>query len=622
MSVFNFGSGSFHNVFNEPYPPDSGVTGPTGPSGGGGSTGPQGPTGPGAVPMQRLVEGIAFGETSVGRTLLGFGVDDGSNNIGLWCSSTGQPQDATNSSSAITAFMDTSMTGANMLNGIYLGEMGSIAGSNLSNSLFMQRQSMIENQSDWTQNTLLLNAFTANPTDSVKRSIGLMNGQFVTDSQFDQSILIGDMDRMDGSNVIDALCIRTPGPVGTLTMADNTGYIGNGQVSQVMSPGDFMVETYNHYFLKTLALGSGLETEYVTYDSGTGELTTSPIPAAYILPVKQPTVLGGQYGLNSLANGSEINGRNSFNNYTALPGQLTGVCAVGNALYQASTPASNTFTNDIFLGRSHQFPSATSIQNSLIAASIVGNGAISRILDCNMIVPRAASLTFGYTGEINGANFCSSGNVACTTDPLYSSVFSSGGTVNPGQSNLVISENLAAGSIIMSGSGNTLITSSSNAQTYNWPAGINNTTVIRSGTNAITPTQNGQFAVNHTSFLAPNIPPATSTNSTFPIGFSQANGTITYFNNAEMSRVLRRVGTTNASGQIVFSTGVITPPANAAINLTIRNTSTTVSYNAQVIAIGLSSFTVQVFNSVTGVLASPSMTPSGAGIIVHATMAY
>lgn len=592
-----------------------GATGPAGPPG------PPGPPGPGAVPMTPFVEGIAFGETSVGRTLLGYGIDSSSNNVGLWGHSTGDPQQPSNSSSSITGFWDTRLDSARMLEGIYLGQSGSLKGSNLSNSLFIQRNSIVENQADWTQNLMMLYDFNANANDSITRSIALMTGQFVTDSQFDRSLLIGDMTRMDGSGVRDALCIRTPGPVGTLTMARDTGCISNGQLSKVMAPGEFLVETYSSYFLKTLRQDNTTG-NIAYYNPVDGELTFGAVPPSYTLPVKQPTIIGGQFGINSSSNNTEVNGRNSFNNYSAGPTALSGVTAIGNNLYQNSVPGTNNFTNSIFIGRSHQFTGANLIQNSLIAAQITGVATITGISECNMVVPRAASLSLNYAGAVTGANFFSSGTVTCLTDPLYSSVFSSGGTVNPGVANLVLCENQSGGSIVMSGQGNTLISSSSAATTYNFPAGINNSTVIRSGANAIVPTAGTQLAVNHTSFLFPNISAGAASNSVYPVTFNQGTGLISHVISADLSRVLRRVGTTNASGQIVFNTGTITPLADSAISLTVRNASTTVSYNAQVIAIGLSSFTVQVFNSVAAVASSPTMTASGAGIIVHATMTY
>lgn len=577
---------------------------------------------PPSIPsMAPTVEGVAFGETSVGRTLLGYQVDAGSNNVGLWCSSVGSPQGASNSGSAVTGFFDTETSGATMLNGVYLGAEGSVKNSNLSNSILVQRNAIIEGQGDWTENLLILRDFTANPNDSVTRSTALMTGQFSIDSIFDQSLLLGDMTGVGSPGIFDALCLRTPGSTSLLTMAKNTAYIGNGQQTFVMTPGDFLVESYNRYFLKTLRQDNS-SPSITYYDPVSGELTFGAIPAAYTLPVKQPTVLGGQYGINSLANNSEVNGRNSFNGYAAGPTSLSGVTAVGNGLYQASVPGTNNFTNSIFLGRTHQFPGANLIQNSLIAATIVGNAAISGISESNMIVPRAASLLLNYTGACTGANFFSSGVVTCNSDPLFSSVVSSGGTVNPGTANLVVSSNQSGGTITMAGSGNTLISSSSAATTYNWPAGVSNSTVIRSGVNAITPSAAGQLAVNHTSFLFPNIGAGTASNAVYPVTFNQGTGLISHVIAPELSRILRRVGTTNASGQIVFSTGTITPLADSAISLTVRNTSTTVSYNAQVIAIGLSSVTVQVFNSVTVVLASPSMTASGAGITCHMMMSY
>lgn len=587
-----------------------------------GPQGPQGPPGPGSSPMTPFVEGTAFGETSVGRTLLGYGVDAGSNNIGLWCSSTGSPQPASNSSSSITAFFDTDVDSATLLNGIYLGQGGSITGSNLSNSLFTQRNSNVENMAGWTDNIMTLNNFTANPNDSITHSIVVMQGQFVSDSQFNQSLLIGDMTRLEGSGVTDALVIRTPGPFGTITMANNSGYIGNGQVTQVLDPGDLMVETFDRYFLKTLR-SDNTSGQIAYYEPGSGELTYGPEPVPYTLPTKQPTTAGGQFGINSAANGSEVNGSNSFNNYSAGPAQLTGVTAMGQQLYQASTPGANTFTNDIFLGRSHQFPSATSIQNSLIAASIVGNAGISKILDCNMIVPRASSLTFGYVGEINGANFHSSGSVACTTDPVYASVFSSGGTVNPGATNLVCSSAPAANSIIMQGQGNTLIQSSSSAVTYNFPV-FSNCCAINSGTIITLPDANSQLSSNHSSFRMPNIlTVATSNNSTAPLAFNSVTGRISPTLSSLLSRVYRNIGVTNAAGQAVFTPGGGINPSTVGIvfTATIRNASTTISYNAQVINVNATQIIVQVFNSVL-VVTGASMVPSGAGILVHFTMEY
>lgn len=593
-----------------------GTPGPVGPQG------PQGPPGPGAFAMQPLLEGTAFGETNPGRTLLGYGVDNTSNNVGLWCSSTGNPQEISNSSSSVTAFFDTRLDSSQMQNGIYIGQGGDLRSSNVSNSLFMERNSVLQNQSDWTENMMMLNNFTANPNDSITRSLAFMTGQFSTDSRLDQGLLIGDMTGVDHPSITDALCLRTPGSTGLLTMAKNTGYIGNGQVNYVMNPEDFMIETYRSYFLKTLR-ADDTSGQIAYYEPGTGELTYGAAPSGYTLPAKLPTTLGGQFGVNSLANASEVNGRNSFNNFSAGPAQLTGVTACGNNLYTASAPGLTTFTNDIFLGRNQSFSGAQSITNSLIAANNVTGANISQINGCNLIVPSSGALTFPYAGAVTGANFISSGTINCPSDPLYSTVLSSGGSVAPGGTNLIVQSNSGGGAVTMNGNGNAYISSSSVAQIYNWPVGISDSTVIKSGGNPIVPTASSQLAVNHTSFLFPNLAlgPAVS-NATNLMAFNTATGRMSQYLSADLSRVLRRVGTTNASGQIVFSTGAITPLADSAINLTVRNTSTTVSYSAQVIAIGVGSFTVQVFNSVTVVLASPSMAASGAGIIVHATMTY
>ena len=594
-----------------------GTAGPAGPPG------PIGPPGPGSSPMTPSVEGTAFGATDMlGRTQLGYLVDNSSsNNIGLWSSSSGIAQEASNSTSSFTAFTDTLMLGAQLQNGVYLGEMGSIRGSNLSNCLFMERNSILENLADFTENILLCNNFTANSGDSITRSIAAIGGQFTANTAIDEGILIGDMSHMS-ANANDVLCLRTPGSFGTLTMANNTAYIGNGQVSKVMNPNEFLVETYGSYFLKTLRADT-TSGQISFYDPATGELTYGPASAA--LAAKQPTTLGGQYGISSLANAVEINGRSSFNNYAAVPAQLQSVSSVGAGQYATSVPASNSFTNDIFLGRTHQFPGATSIQNTLIAANIVGNSSITKVLDCNMIVPRASSLTFGYSGEINGANFVSSGLVSCTQDPLYSTVLSSGGTVNPGATNLVLASDQATGVVTMNGTGNTLIKSSSSPLTYIWPAGISNTTVIQGGNLSIAPTASVQLCASHTTFRMPNITniSAAATNQQRLMIFDTSTGLISPSTSTGHSRVFRAVGTTNAAGQVTFSTGSLTATtAGVSMQATVQNTSTTTAYTCSINAIAANSVVVQVFNSVTVVLSANSMATSGAGITVHFVMAY
>lgn len=596
-----------------------GATGPAGPPG------PVGPPGPGSSPMTPFVEGTAFGETSTGRTLLGYGVDAGSNNLGLWASSIGAPQNPCNAGMSVTEFFDTNTSDAVLLNGVYIGTEGSIKSSNLSNSILIQRNSFVEGVSDWTRNLLMLYDYTANAGDRITRSLALMTGQFSTDSNFDQSLLVGDMTGVDSPGIFDALCLRTPGSTANLTMAKNTGYIGNGQTNYVMNPSDFMIETYSSYFLKTLR-PDNTTGQIAYYEPGTGELTYGPEPTPYILSAKQPTVLGGQLGLNSNANNSEVNGRNSFNNYSALPVQLSGVTAVGNNLYQNSTPASNSFSNSIFLGRSHQFTGAATITNSMIAANIVGINSISKIQDCNMAVPRAASLTFGYVGEINGANFFSSGNIACTTDPLFSSVFSSGGTVNPGQTNLVLTAAPTTNSIIMKGQGNTLIQGTPSAFTYNHP-NFSNCTTILGGSSAVSATANLQFVINHNTFRMPNVLTVSgailAANLT-PMYWDASTGLISPTVSSRASRVWRGIGTTDAAGQVIFTPGGGLNPSTVGytVNLTVVNNSTTIAYTAQVENLTATQIFARVFRSVTVALASPSMTLAAAGITLHATMAW
>lgn len=582
---------------------------------------------PSVASMTPVIEGVAYGESSAGRTLLGYQVDNTSNSIGLWCSSIGAAQEISNSSSSVTAAFDTTVGGSQLQNGVYITQTGSLKNSDMSNSLLVARNSVLENQADWTEDTLLLNGFTANALDSVTRSVGIMSGQFVTDSQFDESLLIGDMTRLDGSNVSGCIVLRAPGPVGTMTVADRCCYLGNGQHTAVLNTGDFMAETYNRYYLKTLAPATGAETEYVVYDSVSGEMSSAsiPTPTTYTLPLKQPNTLGGQYGISSLGNASEVNGRASFANYSAGPVQLSGVSSVGSSQFQTNSPGLTAFTNCIFLGRTHSFNALQSITDSLLAANIVTGSNISQVVNSNIIVPKAGSLTMSYAGAITGTNIVSSGAVSLVSDPLYSTVLASGGSVQPAASNLVLSANQGAGAISMNGQGNSLIQSAGTSVSYSWPVGVSNSCVLHNGSSVVLPSASSQLCSNHSSLRMPNINAAGIADvNTLPMAFNSGTGLISPTLSSLLSRVYRAVGTTTAGGQVSFTPGGSVNPSTVgyAFNATVRNASTTVAYTAQINAVTATTVTIQVYNSVTVVLASPSMVPAPAGIIVHFSMCY
>lgn len=572
--------------------------------------------------MTPTVEGIAFGETSVGRTLLGFGVDDASNNVGLWCSSVGTPQGVSNSSSSVTAFFDTDTAGAQMLNGVYVGQDGSVAGTNASSSIVLERDSTLANVADLTQNTLIANSLVLDPSDEITRSTAIISGEFVLHpSTVDQSILIGDMTRTGGT-VNDVICMRTPGGAGTLFLANNTGYIGNGTNTYAASPGDFRVADYQAFYLNTLRndVTSG---QIAYYEPITGELTYGGLPAVSVA-LKQPTVGGTQFGVNSLGNASDVNGRDSFVNYAAGPVALTGVSSVGNNQFQTSTPGVNTFTNCVFLGRQMLFPGALAISNTMIAANIIGSPTISAINDSTIIAPRAGSVSLAFVGDITGFNCHTSGSIQCATDPLYSTVLSSGGLVNPNATNMVLSAQPAGGSITMAGSGNTFIQSSGSAATYTYPV-FSNCCVLTNGTTVSLPTANNQLVSNHTSIRTPNINAiGVFNNNINPMVFDSSNGLMSPILSPFVSRVYRAVALTAVGGAATFTPGSGINPSTVgyAFNATVRNSSGTVAYVAQIQGVSGTSVTVQVFQSTNAVVGGPTMVPAPNNILVHFSMMF
>jgi hypothetical protein len=441
---------------------------------------------------------------------------------------------------------------------------------------------------------------------------------------FEGAVMVGSMTNTAVTTMRESVFIGSNAGAVINQNGQQALYLGNQSIGETTNDREAWISSFDRFFLRTLR-NDPAPPDVCFYDPSTSEITYGPAPVA-ALALKQPTTLGGQFGINSAANSSEVNGRNSFNNYSAAPIQLSGVTAVGNNLYQASTPASNSFSNSIFLGRSHQFTGATTITNSLIAASIVGISSVSKIQDANMVVPRAASLTFGYTGEINGPAFFSSGNIACTQDPLYSTVVSSGGTVNPGANNLVLSSTPVTNSITMNGQGNTLITAAPSAFTYVHPV-FSNCTTILGGTSAVSATANLQLVTNHNTLRMPNILTVSgallAANLT-PVFWDTSTGLISPTVSTRASRIWRGTGTTDGAGQVIFTPGGGLAPNTVgyAVNLTVVDNSTTIAYTAQIESLTATQILARVFRSVTVVLASPSMTLAGAGIVLHATMAW
>lgn len=445
-------------------------------------------------------------------------------------------------------------------------------------------------------------------------------------------------ERVDGASVQAATCRG----LGSRSKRSATVNIDRRcpRTSTLVRLGDVTIRTMARFIQGTCGLANidnddRIRAEDVTYDNSDGlyppgtdtvQLALEATGGGASVAEMTPTVAGTAYGLQDTGTVSNLLGRNSFNNYAAAPIQLSGVTAVGNNLYQASTPASNSFSNSIFLGRAHQFTGATTITNSLIAASIVGISSVSKIQDASMVVPRAASLTFGYTGEINGPAFFSSGNIACTQDPLYSTVVSSGGTVNPGANNLVLSSAPVTNSIIMNGQGNTLITAAPSAFTYVHPA-FSNCTTILGGSSAVSATSNLQLCTNHKTLRMPNVLTVSgallAANLT-PMYFDVSTGLISPTVSSRASRIWRGTGTTDGAGQVIFTPGGGLAPNTAgyAVNLTVANNSTTIAYTAQVETLTATQIFARVFRSDTVVLGGPSMTLAGAGIVLHATMAW
>ena len=450
-----------------------------------------------------------------------------------------------------------------------------------------------------------------------------VTGLVAPGASFDGGTMMGSVTQVAVSNMRESMFLASNAGSPIDQQGRQSLYVGNQSTNETINDRECWLSSYDRFFLRTLRNDSS-PPDVCYYEPGSAEITYGPAPVA-TLPLKQPNAAGSQFGISSLANGSEVNGRGSFAGYAAGPAQLTGVTAVGNNLFAINNPSLTSFSNSIVIGRSHTFTSAQTVSDSLLCANVVTGAGISQINSALFVVPKASSLSFTYAGSATGPCIVSSGAIICVSDPLYSTVLSSGGTVTPAGSNLVLCANQGSGSVSMVGSGNSLVLSAGNSVTYNWPVGVSNTCVLHNGTSIVLPSASSQLCSNHTSFRMPNYNSvATADVNTLPLGFNSATGLVAPTLSALLSRVYRAVGTTVAGGTVVFTPGgsINVSTAGYAFNATVRNASATVAYVAQIQAVTAVSVTVAVYQSTTVVLASPSMVPAPAGIIVHLSMCY
>lgn len=294
----------FPNINNEI--PEFGTTGATGPAG---PAGPTGPTGAGAVSMLPLVEGIAYGETDLlGRTMLGYGVDNSSSNsISLWSQGGGLPQGIHNSTMGIELMTDTLCDGLLALNTISVFNGGDVRDSDFGNTITVARNSVINNVS-FTQSTNIFNDFTAGTGDSMDRNVAILSGEFdIHPSKFNESILIGNADGLfsQPTGCTAGICIAPRGGTQLIGLETDSCYIGNQRTSKVLDVGEFHLNGFSSFTTDPNSIPQFPGPRLVTYNPGTGEITQDTIENT-IGPM-QPQILGLALGRQDFLVGNRNN---------------------------------------------------------------------------------------------------------------------------------------------------------------------------------------------------------------------------------------------------------------------------------------------------------------------------
>jgi hypothetical protein len=245
------------------------------------------------------------------------------------------------------------------------------------------------------------------------------------------------------------------------------------------------------------------------------------------------------------------------------------------------------------------------------------------INSCVIITPRSASFGLNYSGPITQSTIVSSGTINCNADPLFSTVLAAGGVVSPGQNNLILSANRLNGNINMgTATGNTLIKSTGSPIVYTWPSGVNDTTVLHTGTAANLPTASNQLLANHTSINLPNLAAPAENNNVFVMGYDTNSKLMRPCLGPNICRVTKRVGVTVTGGTVTFDTSPISA-ANGVYNATAQDANTLFSYACVIISIVGNLVTVAVTRFSAGGGGgggNATMALAPAGVTVNFTM--
>jgi hypothetical protein len=590
--------------------------------------------------MTPTVSGLAFGSQDQTKQLnsLGEGVsiDTGTNRATARynAESAGTPQAAlysncifddnrstqtagTSTSDAITTVNGGDISDSQYVTSITTTNNANTSVTNVGDSIFQANLGSIK--SAQVLNSIVVANGSTLDTSTFDRACLQVSGLTAAGIGFEGATMLGSLTTVGVTEARESMFLASNAGVAIDQQGRQSLYVGNQTANEVITDRDAYISSYDRFFLRTLRAGTG--PNVAMYDPSTAELTYDSLAAS--LPAKQPTTQGAQFGINSSGNASDVNGRDSFSNYAAGPVQLTGVSSVGNNQYTGSSPATTSFTNVIALGRLHSFLNASSISDSMIACNIIASPTITSITESNIVAPRAGSVTLSYSGPLTGFNCHSSGSISCSTDPLYSTVLSSGGTVNPNITNLVLSAQPAAGSIVMAGSGNTLIQSSGTGVIYNHA--FSNCCVLANGATPVVPLGNDQLVSNHSAIRVPNLGSTAIVSTSFlPVAHNGATGLVQPILSPLFSRVYRAIAATVAGGAATFTIGSGINPSTSGYGFqaTIRNTSGTVAYVGQIQNVSATSVTIQVFSSVNAVAGAPTMAPAPAGIIVHFCMQF
>lgn len=474
----------------------------------------------------------------------------------------------------------------------------------------------------YSDSQVSLNTSTISTDSTCQRSIVNTTFSTLPNSDFIKSVVIGnDLGSPGGTNFSNGIVV---GDLSTTTLNDcsngilfccgtgatgpsfNSGvtgaaFIGNKRRNpgEIITPGQFRVSEFDEFYLRTLR--NDVTPNAVYYDPVTSEVTYG-LGSSMVAEMRGLTA-GTAFGFQGLTGLSNILGRNcneSATDSTVLYNQPA-----------ASTTQVMPIANSIVIENS----SNTSNVSGCTGTTLLANNYVSSPGDAFL------NSHVDIRGQFEQPSVVDSSIIMGTVDN-----FRAAGTI---QNSITLRPFNVGGLRVQQASNSCLIGPGSSNRSIGtaefWIDGYANYYVTGIRNDTATPANLLYYNNATNEIFRRTFSTVTSFDTnTLPMAYNSVTGLMSPTSSIYVSRVYRAIGLTVAGGSATFTPGAgINPSTNGyGFQATVRSTSGTVGYVAQIQNVNATQVIIQVFQSTTVLIGGNTMVPAPANIVVHFCMQF